>query len=135
MTLPKECFSEMLSKETETCINVWILDGNKRGVYSGMCKCLKLLCESKLASALCGKMTSNGLVSGKVSFYPGKDKRKKNTATLGAFNWQGYNKPSFFKSHKSTRVDCTFQINTTVRRSRCSMWRIWGSEIGRRSTM
>lgn len=42
-----------------------------------MCKCLKLLCESKLVNVLCGKMTSNGLVSGKVSFYPRKDERKK----------------------------------------------------------
>lgn len=62
-----------------------------------MCKCLKLLCESKLVNVLCGKMTSNGLVSGKVSFHPRKNERKKkSTATLGAFNWQGYNKPSVF---------------------------------------
>lgn len=79
-----------------------------------MCKCLKLLCESKLVNVLCGKTTSNGLVSGRVSFYTGRDERKerKNSATLGAFNWRGYNKPSFKKKcHKSTREDCTFQIN------------------------
>lgn len=39
-----------------------------------------------------GMMTCEGFVWEKVNFQP------KKTATLGAFNWQGYHKPSFLKA-------------------------------------